>query len=507
MNGKKEYGDYQTPIFFTQKICSYLKNNLHISPSVVIEPTCGIGNFIQSSLIFEAEEYYGIEINKDYCDICSKRINDNRVNILNFDLFKISLSQLPIKNKSNILVIGNPPWVTNTTLSLFESSNVPIKSNFKGLRGIDAITGNSNFDICEYIILKLIHEYKKFDTVIAMICKTSVARNIFNELHRNNIPYVFCSMLEFDAKKIFGINASACIFVIKFQENETSNCVCNVYNFDNIEKIKSQFYYSSGRIRNIHNSVIEDFDGHCCFEWRQGVKHDCSKIMELNYNGSILTNNIDELVDIEDSIIYPLIKSSMFKNPIINTFSKYVIITQYKAGESTYRLQYEAPKAWIYLNKNIEFFRRRKSSIYNDSYPFSIFGIGEYSYSKYKVGISGFYKKPFFSLLYSDDSKPVMLDDTCYFICFDTYDLAYVAMILLNSVKVTDFLKGIIFHDAKRPYTKKILNRIDFTKITNSIVLDDMRTTEESLGLSSYIDMEMFNIFKDITTSGQMKLF
>jgi hypothetical protein len=51
-----------------------------------------------------------------------------------------------------------------------------------------------------------------------------------------------------------------------------------------------------------------------------------------------------------------------------------------------------------------------------------------------------------------------MLDDTSYFICFDSFDSAYVAMLLLNNNKVQAFLSSIAFLDAKRPYTKKFLS-------------------------------------------------
>ncbi len=44
-------------------------------------------------------------------------------------------------------VIGNPPWVTNSRQGKNSSLNVPLKSNIYGLKGIDAITGKSNFDI------------------------------------------------------------------------------------------------------------------------------------------------------------------------------------------------------------------------------------------------------------------------------------------------------------------------------------------------------------------------
>lgn len=503
MSGKREYGDYQTPIDFAEKVCTYLKDYRHIKPSAIVEPTCGIGSFLESSLLFKASEYYGIEIKPEYCDTCRKKINDSKVKVINSDFFAFSSKNL-IQDKSQILVIGNPPWVTNSTLSALGSDNLPIKANFKGLKGIDAITGTSNFDICEYIILQLINEYRDTNTVISMLCKTSVARNIFKELKRNYINFLSCDILEFDAAKVFGINASACVLIIQLSENTASSNICNVYDFEKPEIVKSQFGYLDGQLYSNLNSEIENFNGHCCFEWRQGVKHDCSKIMELTLHNGVLQNGQKETVHIEDDIVFPLIKSSMFKTPIIHSFSKYVIVTQKKAREETEHLKHDVPKTWKYLNDNIELFEGRKSSIYRGAPPFSMFGIGDYSYSKYKVGVSGFYKQPLFSVLFSSDEKPVMTDDTSYFICFDNYDMAYVAMLLLNSNKVQSFLTSIAFLDSKRPYTKKVLERIDFDKIVDSLTIDELRETEQKLKLSCYITLPMYDAFKSLLGMKQL---
>ena len=45
-NYKKEFGDYQTPIFFTDIECEYLKKYLNVNPQISIEPTCGAGIFL-----------------------------------------------------------------------------------------------------------------------------------------------------------------------------------------------------------------------------------------------------------------------------------------------------------------------------------------------------------------------------------------------------------------------------------------------------------------------------
>lgn len=495
MSGKREYGDYQTPVHFAEKVCLYLKYYRHIEPSAIVEPTCGLGSFVQSSLMFDAKEYYGIEINPKYCQICKDKIKDSRVRIINSDFFSFSSKSL-IKNKSQILIIGNPPWVTNSTLSALASDNLPVKTNFKGLKGIDAITGTSNFDICEYIILQLINEYRDTNTIINMLCKTSVARNVFKELKRNYIAFESCDILEFDASKVFGIKASACVLFIQLSDKDISPDECNVYDFENPSMIKSQFGFYNNQFYSNLNTLTENFDGRCCFEWRQGVKHDCSKVMELILCNDALQNGKKETVQIETDIIFPLVKSSMFKAPVLHEFSKFVIVTQRKAHEETGHLEFEVPRTWKYLNDNRELFECRKSSIYRGAPPFSMFGVGDYSYSRYKVGVSGFYKQPLFSVLYSDDGKPVMTDDTSYFLCFGSFDMAYVAMLLLNSKKVQKFLTSIAFLDAKRPYTKKILERIDFKKIIDCLSIDELKQTEQDLYLASYVTNSMYDDFR-----------
>ncbi len=505
MNGKREYGDYQTPIDFAERVCAYLRVNRSCAPSAVVEPTCGTGSFLKSSLSFNAQEYYGIEINPDYCAACQSSIDDARVKIINSDFFSFSLRDL-IKDKRQILVIGNPPWVTNSTLSSLHSTNLPNKANFKGFKGIDAITGASNFDICEFIILQLIQEFKNTNTIISMLCKTTVARNVFKELKRNRIGFTSCDILEFDASKVFGISANACVLVVQLSEADVASDCCDVFDFEHPQVVKSRISYEENRLQHISGKSIDNFDGQCCFEWRQGVKHDCSKVMELSSVNGSLVNGSGETIDLEDDLVYPLIKSSMFKSPIIHSFSKYVIVTQKHVREKTESIRDNYPQTWQYLQSHKDAFERRKSSIYRDAPPFSMFGIGDYSYAKYKVGVSGFYKKPLFSLLYSDDGKPVMTDDTSYFIAFDSYEMAYVAMLILNSDRVQDFISSIAFVDSKRPYTKKVLERIDFNRIVEVLTIKDLIQTESELLLSCFVTSSMFKSFKRMINIGQLRL-
>ena len=502
MNGKREYGDYQTPEYFSLAVCDYLKNKKKIEPTIIIEPTCGIGSFIKSSLIFNASRIVGIEINPKYCVICKNNNPDPKVHIRNADFFTFDFKTI-IKDNDQFLIVGNPPWVNNSTLSSLNSDNMPPKINFKGFKGMDAMTGSSNFDICEYMILQLIASFHGTNTTIAMLCKTSVARNIFVEMKRTYTTFSSCAILEFDAKKVFGIHASACLFVLDLSANDVSNDICNVYSFDEPTKIKSSFGYINGRFYSNISKNADDFSGKCCFEWRQGVKHDCAKVMELSFDGKFMLNGHKEHVAIESRYVFPLIKSSMFKTPILSNSKKYVIVTQKKIREDTSHIAIDAPKTWNYLNSKKEYFSKRKSSIYKNAPDFSMFGIGDYSYERYKVGVSGFYKKPLFSVLASFDGTPIMTDDTSYFICFPTYDTAYVAMLILNSTRVQQFLSAIAFMDAKRPYTKKVLDRIDFNKILQSIQITDLVDTEKTLELEEYVTENMLREFRSLPELSQ----
>lgn len=277
---KKEYGDYQTPSEFAFLILNYINSIFKINPDLIIEPTCGKGNFLKESLnVFPKSKLIGIDINKNYIDEANLSVNSRKStfycgNILDFDL-----SSLNINSNFQTLIIGNPPWITNSKLSKLNSNNLPVKKNFKNLKGIEALTGLSNFDICEYIFLKLINFFKDSNTIIALLCKTTVARNVFMEMHRQGINFNFARIAKFDAKKIFNVSVDACLFILRLSsrnEKLQNYEVCDISNNSNVKesvKIKNNIFISE------NNNY--DFEGKCNFVWRQGVKHDCVNIMEL----------------------------------------------------------------------------------------------------------------------------------------------------------------------------------------------------------------------------------
>ena len=69
-------------------------------------------------------------------------------------------------------------------------------------------------------------------------------------------------------------------------------------------------------------------------------------------------------------------------------------------------------------------------------------------------------------------------------------------MLILNSSKVQEFLVSIAFIDSKRPFTKKILERIDFKKIFLFVTFSDLLKTECELDLSKFVTEQMYLDFQ-----------
>ncbi len=503
----KEFGDYQTPDYFVDKVCQYLSKRLNLDPDIVFEPTFGLGSFIIGSLkaFKHIKMISGVEINKSYFDITKKRIDeavsksDINIQLFNDDVFLFDFDNIKnyISKNDNLLIIGNPPWATNSELGSIGSNNVPHKNNFKGLNGLDAITGKGNFDIAEYILLQLLSEFKNYNCTIAMLCKNIVARNIVRDLEKFNFKLSDIRFLNFNAGDVFGSSCEAGLLIMRFGNKE--KLVCDVYDFDNPTKIKRMFGWIEGNfISDVENYVQRvNIDGKCQFEWRQGIKHDCSKVMELSTkqpDGTYL-NGMGNRIDIEDDYVYPLIKSSDLKNNVITSTRKSVIVPQKKIKEETNSIRQSSPKLWAYLEEHSALLDGRKSKIYKNSPRYSIFGVGDYSFKPYKVAISGFYKKPVFALIYAKQGKPIMLDDTCYFLGFNDFRQALITMLILNSNIVQGFIKSIAFLSSKRPYTKEILMRIDFLKAVNVVTFGELVTLARELSIDYLFTKEDFGIF------------
>ena len=140
-------------------------------------------------------------------------------------------------------------------------------------------------------------------------------------------------------------------------------------------------------------------------------------------------------------------------------------VTQRSVGAITEPIKTLAPLTWKYLKHHGARLDARNSSIYVKNPRFSVFGIGEYAYRPWKIAICALYKKLEFRLIGPIEGKPVMFDDTVYYLSFDSKEEAELALDQLNSADVRRLLSAMIFWDEKRPIKTTILNVVDFEKV------------------------------------------
>lgn len=415
MSRKKEFGDFQTPDDLAARATA-LVAEMFGPPDVVVEPTAGRGAFLKAA----AQQwggncrYEGYEINRAYVARAKESLDGFGVTLFHRDFFSEDWKRNLGRDESkNVLVLGNPPWITNSALGLLGGRNLPPKTNFQQLRGFDARTGKSNFDIAEWMLIRLIKALPP-EGAVAMLCKTMTARKVLRHCWKTGHGRATSSLFHIDAKESFKAAVDACFFVVTGRV--TRNRTATVYSALDLSSDRTQFGYVNGDLVSdleTYKTYRSLDGGSSAYTWRSGVKHDAAQIMEFRRDGTLLRNGLGEAVDVEEALIYPLLKSSDLGNGRAAP-RKHVLITQTHTGSETAVLSSSAPKTWQYLLSHAEALDNRTSSIYRNRPRFSIFGVGPYSFAPWKVAISGLYKKISFVVVPPSNGRPVMIDDTCY---------------------------------------------------------------------------------------------
>jgi len=475
---KVSFGDFQTPGSLAKQACALLRKR-GIKPASVLEPNCGTGSFLLASLdeFPTARQVVGVDINPRYVSalrsaLCA-RPESRKTMVVRGDFYTFSWPRVLGHLEEPILVLGNPPWVTNAELSTIGGGNLPEKSNFQRHSGLDAITGKSNFDISEWMLLREIEWLDGRCGTLAMLCKTAVARKVLYQAWKRGMRLSRSDVYPIDAMKHFGAAVDACLFVCDFTTSRrTTECFIHK---GLQEACVGTLGLRDGRLVADASAYdrwkfLSGPDPH--YKWRSGIKHDCAKIMEFRKEGEFYRNGLGELIELEEACTYPMLKSSDLANDLVAHRSRWMLVTQRFIGQDTSVVRDTTPKTWAYLERHAQLLQDRASSIYEGRPPFSIFGVGEYSFAPWKVAISAFYKKLDFKVVGPMGSKPVVLDDTCYFLACQSQDEAECVARLLNSPPARSFYHSLIFWDAKRPVTIEILSQLSVPAVARELGLE-----------------------------------
>jgi len=469
---RTEFGDFQTPSELAHEVCSLISTN-GFAPCSILEPTCGQGSFVMAALeaFPHASIARGFDINLEYIRQAKRDtvgLSDADVQIQEADFFLTDWDEVLSSLPGPLLIVGNPPWVTNAVLGALRSRNLPAKSNVDNLRGIDALMGKSNFDISEWMLRKYIEWLDGRQGLLAVLCKTSVARKVLLAAWNSHISMSVASVYRIDSKKHFDVAVDACALVIRFEPGASST-KCS--EFESLDAT------SPSRIFGMRDDwLVADVNAYAKWShlatdglsgWRSGIKHDCSKVFELTRQDGMFVNGLGERLDLEPCTVFPLLKSSDLARD--RSPRKWLLVPHKSMQDDVGLLQRRAPRAWQYLEDHADFLKKRGSSIYRKRHPFSIFGVGAYSFAPWKIAISGLYKNLRFVKVSAFDGCPVVLDDTCYSFACQSQEECDLLFEFLSSIPARAFFSAFIFWDTKRPITTEILNRLDLKKLADAI--------------------------------------
>lgn len=471
----REFGNFQTPKVLARGICSLLHRR-GLRPRSVLEPTCGTGSFLVAALerFRTIQKAVGVEIDGEMANRAGFALEEGgyaaRAEVRHEDFYRADWAKIVRDLPDPLLIIGNPPWVTNSELGALGRKNLPEKSNFQNHRGIDAITGKGNFDISEWMLNRSLEWMDTRHAMLAMLCKTSVARKVLRRAWKTGDERYRAEVFLIDTLKHFQVRVDGCLLVIESSPTE-SDLQCTVYESLRRKISRTVWGFRRGDLVSDMTKLRrwEHLEGSESNRWRSGIKHDCSRVMEFQDIGGQYRNGLGEIVDLEPDYLYPMLKSADVANSFNGEPRRRMLVTQRAVGQDTGEIRLKAPRTWEYLERHGRLLDRRASSVFRKRPRFSVFGVGEYSFAPWKVAISGLYKKLAFRVVGPFRGKPMVFDDTCYFLgCSSRQEAEEVAR-LLNSGPAKEFLSAFIFWDAKRPITASVLRRLDLDALAREL--------------------------------------
>lgn len=458
-----EAGDWQTPVELARAVTALLARDGERYAGV-LEPTCGRGAFLVAARrVFPDARLVGFDRSQAYVEEARHALGP-QASVAARDFFATDweheLAELP----EPLLVVGNPPWVTSSTLGGFSGTNLPSKSNFKHEVGFDALTGKSNFDISEWMLGRLLDAARGRRFTLAMLCKSAVARRLFEQSGARGWE-LEGAVYGVDARAHFAAAVAAVLLVVRGGEARsgarTKEPRWAVFPSLDAERPTSHLGLAGGRVHgdiDAYRATLE-LEGPSRSAWRSGIKHDLARVMELVLEDGGLKNGLGERVELEPAHVYPLCKGSDLASGRAPG-RRFVVVTQQKLGEDTLSIRERAPATWRYLERHAAAFAARKSRVYRGQPPFAMFGVGPYSFAPHKVAISALHKQLTFRALGPHAGRCVLLDDTSYFLpCASAEEAAEYAR-ALTSPLARRFFEARVFWDAMRPINKALLGAL-----------------------------------------------
>ncbi|MEL6543399.1 MAG: class I SAM-dependent methyltransferase [Myxococcota bacterium] len=448
---RRIFGDVQTPPALAQTVCRWLAEQ-GVGPASVLEPTCGVGAFVRAAETQWPQcDCLALELNPEH--LAEAQAHALRTRFEQADAFEVDWNAQVALLPGPTLLLGNPPWSTTGVQGRDGGArNRPKRA--EGPKGLDGITGASNFDVSEWLLRRWLEALRPNDA-LAMLIKSSVARRL-----RDWATGVAIETVGFDAQTAFDAAVDAVLFFARKCEPQKEDRALHLHRAG-FDAPAQELQHRFGAWVRADRPLSEDVIGppQASSPWRSGVKHDCSRLFELRpQEDGRFSSALESDLTLEPESVYPLLKSTDLARG--RAPSRSLLLTQRALSEPPDLLAKRCPEAWAYLLRHQGAADARKSRVYRGRPSFAQFGVGDYSLSSYKVAVSGLHWPPRFCPVGPVNERPVLFDDTCYFLPCAGRDHAESLAGWLNSDGVVQNLSAFTDPRAKRPITKGLLSRL-----------------------------------------------
>lgn len=461
----REFGDFQTPLDLARRVVARLRAE-GSAPGAVIEPGCGRGAFVRAALEAFDAPVLGVEINPEHL-AALRELDPARVTPVAGDFFAVDWEARLAALPGPLLILGNPPWVTNAELGRLGSANRAPRTNAER-HGLGALTGASNFDLSEAMLAQALDWIDARGGALAVLVKTAIARKLLARAWKSGRRFARARLFRLDAMAHFGASVEACLLWV---ESGTGPALAELYDDLDAERPVSSLGWEDGQLLADAAAYarwrhLRATDGGAA--WRSGIKHDAAAVFELERVAGGYRNGLGEAVQLEPECVFPLLKGAELARGVAVP-SRALVVPQRTVGADTRGLAETAPRTWAYLERHGDRLAARASRVYTGRAPHSVFGVGPYTFAPWKVAVAGFAKRLNFVLVGPQDGAPVVFDDTVAFLAFADEAAARCAAELLASEPAQAFYGAQVFWSDKRPLTIALLKRLDLAAVAREL--------------------------------------
>ncbi|MFB6162977.1 MAG: N-6 DNA methylase [Halococcoides sp.] len=398
-------------------------------------------------------------------------------------------------------LVGNPPWITWGNLServrdAWREQYVHTL-NLLPHHGVESRLGHVNDDISVPFIWVCIHQYLAEDGDASFVLKRNIitgpAGRLFRTQRVNSRPVAVRHIHDFRGLRPFGddVGVQSAIYTLEADSEsefpipvDAWTTATSTPEFVTADAIRETLDHETTGLVPVAEDdpcsswVRDDAEtralGECEHDIRQGVKDDATDVYSIDR---------EQLDTLEHDHVYPYIKSRhVVKYGLFGHDLHLVPIRKVNEDNETH-LQSICPRTYEYLESNRQALEDRSSS-WLDAGPFyNVFGVGDYTWSEYKVVWCRLGFKPHFAVVSTVDDedvgeKPVVPGDHCMFISTDDRYEAHFLCGLLNSSPYQQSISGVA-SEGKASLSKTVISNLALPEYPDTA--DSKRLAELSM--------------------------